>query len=610
MVKHLLMLLLLFIFPIIADDVTFKVDIDPAYAQQPIKGMITITHNPSAKIDLNTFKLDGKPINVIFIKDVPFTSKLPTVLSIFDVELPPQSEGLYSLPSISARIGNQTYHSSISTYSVGSSKETSTKSNVAKKAKSKEPKTSTSILRLESSVDGPVTLYPGQHTRLVYRYYYTGHIELITERLPLLDATGFIKIGEKEFKDYSEKNVSISEISQIVEATKPGEFSFPSSLIEGYAYLKDSSGEQMRMSNKLVSEAAGITIVVLPFPAKDQPASFNGAVGDEYQFKVSLLSSPTINMGDTITLGIDITGPGEINQVPPPDVCCQPGFTGFFSTNNLPPTEKVTDNTKTITVQLRPLTPGIKEIPSLEFSYFNPSTVTYSVLHSVPIPIKIIPPKPAMTKQIFDNKMVHSLPPQQPSQQTSAQSSQQTPSQPSQQLPSQGSQQSLSQTISPPYHPSPIEIKGVMPLQSIDLYNKLFGTWWTLIIFPLGIALCLYQMQVRQYLVRQRSLPPIQTSDALLRNALKQKPGSSQYFKLLSDAMKMALVEKGMISSVDTNIEDLPHSGIANDIRMFLINLDEQHFVESNQTDFTKISSQAQSFIDQLHANKQTGGES
>jgi hypothetical protein len=571
--------------------VTAEIDNSQGYENQPLTGTITITHNQNDKVDVSSFLLDKKPISVEFIKDVQFEVSNPLILSIYRFQLPGKPQGLYLLPAVSVRVGDKEYQSTMSSYSVnvfsGASQpppvqpaaQPSPSPQPAAAPPSKPASASASasapVLRLEASVDGKSQLYPGQRTKFVYRYFYSASIELVTETLPLLDAKGFIKIGEKEFKDYTQGDLTVSEISQLVEAEKPGDFSFGPSLIEGYAYQEDPYGKHVRTSAKLSSEAPAVTVAVLPFPEKDKPASFNGAVG-QYQFKVGFLSPATITAGDEISLSLEITGKGNIKSVPLPNLCCQPGFSGFFQTSDLPPDEKVEGNTKSAVVKLRALTADIKEIPSVEFSFFDPETSQYAVLRSPPIPITVNPAKSPPPENLDQAKQPANAP-------------------------------TLKEAKVFP--PVPIEIEGIIPLASSDLHNKIFGTWWSLAVLPIGIALILYQMYLHSYLLKRRSEVKRETSSEVLNLAFAQKEGSSDYFELIGKALKLALAEKHFISSADIAAEDIPPSGLAAEVRAFLSGIEEKRFSGTIKPDFAAIRSQATSLLAKIQESKETAGE-
>lgn len=401
---------------------------------------------------------------------------------------------------------------------------------------------SSTPLRLTTSIDGKNTIYPGQRTKLVYTYYFQGDIELVKEVLPLLDAKGLIKIGEKEFTDSTEGDMSISTISQEVEGAEPGIFSFGPSLVEGYLYQSNELGQRTRTSEKLVSEVPAITVTILPFPAKNKPISFNGAIGTGYHFSVFMKSPSTLNVGDEVSLELTIKGNENIKRVPLPELCCQPNFKNVFRVSDIPPTEESQGNTKKAVVKMRPLNAEIKEIPPVEFTYFNPSTEQYTVLSSEPIPITIKPLKQAIN----------------------------------------GFSEPFTTANDQTQKPMPIEETFLLTM--LNLLNSFFGTWYLMGILPLSIALIIYQLYVRKYLCQERLEHSMRNSRELFNSAISQQIGSQTYFDQLTTALKLSLVETGRIPNITVDAHDFPNQGIVGEVRNFLLKIEENRFSKKQST--------------------------
>lgn len=598
MVKERSVAIFLFIFLFLATSlfseeikVVSEIDANTAYANQPINGIITITHSSSSKIDTSSFVLDHEPLNVTFARDVPISPHDSLIISIYNFQLPGKSPGLYVLPSISVVIDGKKYQSPMSSYSVEKGTQRPNLNDKPQQAQQNVPiKTKTTVeppfLKLEASIEGKTSLYPGQRTKLVYHYFFRGNIELTHENLPLIDAKGLIKIGEKEIKSLTEDDISASEISQQVEANQPGEYSFGPSLIEGYAYEEDSLGKRIHTSEKLSSEAPPVTITVLPFPEQGKPTSFNGAVGKEFQLKVSLLTPTETHVGSEIQLSIDITGTGNIKSVPLPEVCCQPGFSGFFRTSDLPPPENVHENTKTAIVRLYPLSENIKQIPSLEFSYFDPDTATYKSLRSSPIAISVDKAsKPSETKET-------------PTELPAA------PSQPSSSIQEKTHVEPIKSKI---YTPTSIEIEGIYSLTNADLRDKILGTWWALAAIPLWVALLIYQDNLRYLLLKKKGLQHTLSSQTLMEKAFAELDGSAAFFEKMNKALKTALFEVHLISSASIDDEDLPVDGVAGEVRQFILDISERRFATHAKFDYQSIRKHAQALMDKIINLTKTG---
>jgi hypothetical protein len=550
----------------IAVQVEASIEGNTAVAGQPLKGMLTVTHEKKEAVDADSAKMENKPLHLEQLKEVRFSPDSPLILSLYRFELPAQEPGLHLLPAVSLLVGGKEYRSIRSSYEV---KEGSPLPSAPTPSAVPEVE-SAPALRLEASIEGRSTLYPGQLTKLVYRYFYRGDIQLVTEKIPLLDAKGMRKIGEKESKDYAAEGLNVNEISQMVEAVNPGVYTYGPSLIEGYAYVQGMFGTRARTSDKLSSESAPITLTVLPFPAANKPASFNGAVGT-YTFEVSLPSSGTLAVGSEFILEMAIKGEGYIRGVPVPDLCCQPGFSGFFRISDLPPAEQVEGDTKKARYKLRPASSEIKKIPSIAFSFFDPEKEEYVTRHSPPIPIEIKPVKESLAAAKKRNKFEKNA---------------------------VGTIEKDSEPIQH-YAPVPLEIESGMHLTSRDLHNKLFGSTHALWIVPALLALLLYQWHVTRYLETSKQTPYRASSRELFRKAFSKNQAPSLSFKLLEESLKQALLEQGLVAAPSVAGERLSVTGVAGEVQHLLDTIDEGRF-SGGVFDLSSIQEEARALYQKI----------
>ncbi|MGA8165061.1 MAG: hypothetical protein WB791_08580 [Waddliaceae bacterium] len=529
-------------------DVQVTAGIDqPGIVNQPVKGTITVTHDKNLEIDPQSFQLEGKPLEVEFLKTVQISPDSPLILSLYTFSMEPRPAGLHMLPSVSVTIGGKTYQSISSGYEVKGQTQTPGRPTRPSARPAAPAATRGIVLDLETLLEGDTTLYPGQQITVGYRYIFNYSVDLRREEIPLLYAEGFRKIGSVEKKPYTIGDLNYLDITQKIEALKPGDYRFAPGVVAGRAYRTDRFGRRQLAKTDSSGQSTPVTLTVLPFPEKDRPPSFHGAIGQSLQMNVSLLTPDQVNVGDKIVLQIIISGEGQLSNLPMPDVCCQPGFSGFFRLSDLPPKEDIEGGTKTFTVEMRPLNDRIKAIPSLAFSYFNPINQSYTTVRSDPIPLSITPFK------------------RQPSD---------VPAPGQEQLPIEDIGEETIQM--PPA--GAIEIEGNIPLTLSDLKNRPFGTWWVLLIIPAGLAAFFFQIQFKHYLEAKRQLVKPKQSGDLFREALREKPGSSSFFQLLREAFLLRLVEKGEINSVDVPLDKLPQTEISERVRAFLQNIEERRF--------------------------------
>jgi hypothetical protein len=510
---------------------------------QTLQGTITITHDAKEAVDLSSFTIDKNPFKPEFIKDVRVAADGSVVVSIYQFTLPPQIKGLHVLPLISVKVGEKMYQSIPSTFKVSESSQLVL------------PGEGKATLKLEQVIQANSPLYPGQKAKIIYRYIYSGNIELTGEKLPLLDPAGFRKVSDKQIKEGAEGSSSVQEITLEIQALKPGTFTFPPSVVEGLAYQQDPSGKRVYASAKLHAETQAATITVAPFPEEGKPTSFSGAIG-KFSLKTQLLTPREMLVGDKIVLQIDIVGdPMNFETVQVPDLCCQPGFSGLFRQSDLLPLGSVTGNVKQFKAEMRPLSAAIKAIPPVEFSSFDPDAKKYLIQQSDPIPIRVSPSRDEM------NIQTPTIPA------ASSQTSSHTPS------------------LSTLQEPAPIEISGNFNLQERDLHNAFFGTWWVLLLIPVGLLLLLSQIKLKEYLEKKRTLVKPKTSKKLFQEALQANPQSSEFFRLLNQAFMEKLKEKAVIKSTHLAIEKLPNQGAAGQVRAFLSLIEKERFTGKEFTE-------------------------
>ena len=371
---RMLIIMLLTVFMVSPEDsfaleATITVEVLQNKETNKLEGIITIKKDGSELINSSSFVLNNNPLAVNFLDEKVVKEKEKNYyISHYSFTLPPQPKGLYLLPSISVKIGEQKFSSFPITYEVAKSQ-------------------AGTILRLETVIEPSTPVYPGQKIIFAYKYIYNRSFNLTFEQLPLLDPKGFQKIGEKEIKDFIENGMNVQSFSQKVKVLKPGKFEFPASIIEGQPY-RIEDGKPVFEENKIKSQTPPVTITVLEFPEEGKPASFNGSLGI-YSISTKLLTKGEIIAGNEIKLVIVISGTGELDTIEPPELACQPGFSGFFRISNIPPSVEVSKNSKSFTMEIIPLSGEIKSIPEIEFSSFDPTTERYFTVHSAAIPITV-----------------------------------------------------------------------------------------------------------------------------------------------------------------------------------------------------------------------------
>ncbi len=130
-----------------------------------------------------------------------------------------------------------------------------------------------------------------------------------------------------------------------------------------------------------------IKVEVNPLPS-NAPASFSGAVGD-LNFKAEIDKKDVVT-NESITLRLTLSGNGNIKLLKVPEPQLPSGFEKYEpkTVENIN-RGAVISGQKIIDYLIVPRTAGEKEIPPIEFTYFNPSSRKYITLKSQPFKINV-----------------------------------------------------------------------------------------------------------------------------------------------------------------------------------------------------------------------------
>lgn len=138
---------------------------------------------------------------------------------------------------------------------------------------------------------------------------------------------------------------------------------------------------------KATGEARSIEIA--PLPLAGRPTSFAGAVGDNFALEVSA-SRTVVSVGEPIELSILVRSTSDLEGLRLPPLRDAGLPESFAVADELPPGEPTGDGRgKRFRVVVRLTEPGVREIPALSFSYFDPATSEYRTARSEPIALSV-----------------------------------------------------------------------------------------------------------------------------------------------------------------------------------------------------------------------------
>ncbi len=130
-----------------------------------------------------------------------------------------------------------------------------------------------------------------------------------------------------------------------------------------------------------------LKLSVLPLPEKGKPDGFSGAIGD---FRLDVTANPVeLAFGDPVTLTMTVSGHGNFDRVQAPEMSNQKGWktytpsSEFFKDGGPGRGKKVFE--QAIVVK----DPTLREVPAIQFSYFDPETAAYKTLNSDSVPLEI-----------------------------------------------------------------------------------------------------------------------------------------------------------------------------------------------------------------------------
>jgi hypothetical protein len=158
---------------------------------------------------------------------------------------------------------------------------------------------------------------------------------------------------------------------------------------EATTFQRDIFGSRVPSRTRRVKVTApASTLEVASVPAEGRPASFAGAIGQG--FTISVTADRTVlQAGDPVKLAITIQGDGSLDaaSLPPLD---RAGLSP--KQFRLPDGETAglsDERGKHFDVSVRVIDPAVREIPPIEYSWFDPSTGRFASTRSQPIALSV-----------------------------------------------------------------------------------------------------------------------------------------------------------------------------------------------------------------------------
>ncbi len=183
------------------------------------------------------------------------------------------------------------------------------------------------------------------------------------------------------------------EIHYALFPTKPGPIEVGPAKLDGVinAGSMDIFSMMRRTGRRLLLESEPIGIIARPLPDEGRPADFKGAVG-AYRVRAEFdREQGTAN--DPLTLTIEVSGHGNLNTVPEPDLPEVEGLRFFEPQSEvvLVPRGKSLTGRRVFTRLVVPEVAGSVIFPELGLSFYDPAQSRYRTVHTSAVRLEILP---------------------------------------------------------------------------------------------------------------------------------------------------------------------------------------------------------------------------
>ena len=140
----------------------------------------------------------------------------------------------------------------------------------------------------------------------------------------------------------------------------------------------------------IVSVSPETVFTVIPLPTDNQPANFTGAIGD---FNLNVSATPLdAEVGEPITLTMEISGTGNFERVEPPAFPENPDWKTYSPSSKFSEQGRSNTGTKIFEQAIVAKNAGATGIPPLSFSYFDPQQKRYVTKTSKKLAVHIKKP--------------------------------------------------------------------------------------------------------------------------------------------------------------------------------------------------------------------------
>jgi hypothetical protein len=242
--------------------------------------------------------------------------------------------------------------------------------------------------------------YVGEQVTLTFRFY---QAENLWEQPSLAwpEFNGFtiedLPPNNRYIKIINNKRYQVTEIKRAIFPITSGEFVIDSPRLTIREDIFDSFRDPFNMfrRGRRAARSGGpqvlttdpIKLTVRQLPSRGKPADFSGAVG-QYNIKVSV-DKDSVGVDEPITMKVTLSGTGNIKSLPAIAIPEMQDFRVYESgkTESISNSGGTVSGSKTFEQAVIPVTSGNFQIPSIEFSFFNPARGQYQTVSTKPVDI-------------------------------------------------------------------------------------------------------------------------------------------------------------------------------------------------------------------------------
>jgi hypothetical protein len=257
----------------------------------------------------------------------------------------------------------------------------------------------------------PITLRFEMSKRLnenLHQYYLQAPFYSLTDTFQFLDppelagttkvqiqspSGGFVAMGHATEERRGRESVFVVDVRRIVVPLRAGELEIPGASFdveEGIRFRRDFfGGRQATQVRKWRTVDQVRRLSVKRIPTANRPASFAGAVGTGFSLAVSA-DRTVVQVGEPITLHFELRGDGNLETAALPPLDAEGLLPATrFRVPDVDISGRLEEGVKRFTATVRVKHDGVREIPTLEYAWFDPKTEKFLTTESRPIALSV-----------------------------------------------------------------------------------------------------------------------------------------------------------------------------------------------------------------------------